>query len=302
MDIDIGYHSDIWSSSTTVSDFLGSTQLAADATYDISQVGRSIEDSLQGLTAVIKAKKNQNMIMNDQKKYYEKPRSYIMCLNATIPQTMSDHYGSYNEIENEIDTFLNAKNYIHFTDQTNNVNNELLKDIFSHNVTSYSCASQSVFAPEYSKFFVIKSFNIENIKLSFQNNIWSSTKRGNKKLSTEYSKLKPGAKIFLLFSVNKSGKFCGVAEMTSNLIHNDPRSNIWSNEVHREFPDLFQVKWLFARDIHNKLLKHFNITDSDGTFKPITHSRDVDQVSLEIGRTLLKMFANENITCSFLSS
>ena len=43
--------------------------------------------------------------------------------------------------------------------------------------------------------------------------VWSSTKEGNEKLNTAFldSTLKGNYPIFLFFSVNQSGKFCGVA-------------------------------------------------------------------------------------------
>ncbi|KAI5429838.1 hypothetical protein KIW84_034429 [Lathyrus oleraceus] len=57
-----------------------------------------------------------------------------------------------------------------------------------------------------------------DIHKSMKYNVWTSTPNGNKKLDATYqeAKEKPGdCPIFLLFSVNTSGQFVGLAEMVS---------------------------------------------------------------------------------------
>ncbi|XP_022638543.1 YTH domain-containing family protein 2-like [Vigna radiata var. radiata] len=66
------------------------------------------------------------------------------------------------------------------------------------------------------KFFVIKSYNEDNIHKSIKYNMWVSTKKGNKKLDVAYQEAqqRPGrCPVFLFFSVNTSCQFVGLAEM-----------------------------------------------------------------------------------------
>ncbi|KAG1371399.1 YTH domain-containing protein ECT4 [Cocos nucifera] len=67
---------------------------------------------------------------------------------------------------------------------------------------------------------VIKSYSEDDVHKSTKYNVWSSTPNGNKRLDGAYedaqriSAGKPGkCPVFLFFSVNASGQFCGVAEM-----------------------------------------------------------------------------------------
>ncbi|KAE8711505.1 Detected protein of confused Function [Hibiscus syriacus] len=66
------------------------------------------------------------------------------------------------------------------------------------------------------KFFVIKSYSEDDAHKSIKYNVWASTPNGNKKLDAAVcgTTEKPdGCPIFLLFSVNTSGQFVGLAEM-----------------------------------------------------------------------------------------
>ncbi|XP_033133236.1 chaperone protein dnaJ 2-like [Brassica rapa] len=56
----------------------------------------------------------------------------------------------------------------------------------------------------------------DDIHKSIKYNVWSSTSNGNKKLNAAYNKAagdKSSCPVFLIFSVNTSGQFVGLAEM-----------------------------------------------------------------------------------------
>lgn len=144
--------------------------------------------------------------------------------------------------------------------------------------------------PANSKFFIIKCNNVEHIKKSFYNSIWSSTHFGNKRLSESYKKLNTTtkAKLFLFFSVNGSGKFCGVAEMTSDL-RDDLDTSIWTES--EKFGSAFKVRWIIVRNINNKLLKRFLLPNNE--MKPVTNSRDTQEVPPLIGTVMLKLFKSQ---------
>ncbi|CDO94205.1 unnamed protein product [Kluyveromyces dobzhanskii CBS 2104] len=155
--------------------------------------------------------------------------------------------------------------------------------------------------PYGSKFFVIKSFNERNVILALQHNVWSSTKKGNRRLESEYQTLLPGARLFLLFSINKSGKFCAVAEMCSALMENDPLADIW--ETHTDayrFPNLFRVKWWFVKDVQVRQLNHL-IWEAQGERKTLGHSRDTEWVPFDIGTELIFIFNRSPSRSSLMS-
>lgn len=81
---------------------------------------------------------------------------------------------------------------------------------------------------EGSRFFVIKSYSEDDIHRSIKYEIWCSTDHGNRRLDQAFSS-SDKKKIFLLFSVNGSGHFCGVAEMISAVDYNSS-SSVWCQD------------------------------------------------------------------------
>ncbi|EMG46401.1 hypothetical protein G210_3348 [Candida maltosa Xu316] len=147
--------------------------------------------------------------------------------------------------------------------------------------------------PKTSKFFVIKSYNILDVNASFIHNIWTSTELGNKRLDKAYNDLATSGnpnidgKIFLFFSVNSSGKFCGVAEMKS-AIDFTASSDIWCEQT--RWKGIFPVEWLLIKDVPNKFFQHLKIPANE--FKPVTNSRDTQEIPFEIGISMLKIISS----------
>ncbi|KAK6463791.1 YT521-B-like domain-containing protein [Scheffersomyces coipomensis] len=148
--------------------------------------------------------------------------------------------------------------------------------------------------PKNSKFFVIKSYNILDVTSSFTHNIWTSTELGNRRLDRAFHELKSNGnyeaegKIFLLFSVNSSGKFCGVAEMKENIDFNKS-SDIWVEQT--RWKGIFPVEWLLIKDVPNRYFQHLKIPSNE--YKPVTNSKDTQEIPFEVGISMLK------IICSF---
>lgn len=82
--------------------------------------------------------------------------------------------------------------------------------------------------PEGSRFFIIKSYSEDDIHRSIKYEIWCSTDHGNRRLDQAFSS-SDKKKIFLLYSVNGSGHFCGVAEMISAVDYNSS-SSVWCQD------------------------------------------------------------------------
>ncbi|CAM0881138.1 unnamed protein product [Alopecurus aequalis] len=83
----------------------------------------------------------------------------------------------------------------------------------------YNGKDQRVDYP-YAKFFVIKSIGEADVHKSIKYGVWSSSSSGNSKLDCAYRDADKIARrnntkcpVFLFFSVNGSGHFCGMAEM-----------------------------------------------------------------------------------------
>jgi len=137
------------------------------------------------------------------------------------------------------------------------------------------------------KFFVIKSYSEDDVHKSIKYNVWSSTPNGNKKLEAAYqeAQTKPGGcPVFLLFSVNSSGQFVGLAEMVGPVDFNKT-VDFWQQD---KWIGCFSVKWHIVKDVPNSLLKHIKLENNDN--KPVTNSRDTQEVKLEQGNQVVRIF------------
>ncbi|GAB2276911.1 hypothetical protein Dimus_011621 [Dionaea muscipula] len=137
------------------------------------------------------------------------------------------------------------------------------------------------------KFFIIKSYSEDDVHKSIKYNVWSSTPNGNKKLDVAYKEAQEksgGCPVFLFFSVNTSGQFVGIAEMVGPV---DFLKNVeyWQQD---KWNGSFSVKWHVVKDVPNSLLKHITLENNEN--KPVTNSRDTQEVKLEQGLQMLKIF------------
>ncbi|KAG7951237.1 hypothetical protein I3843_13G155800 [Carya illinoinensis] len=145
------------------------------------------------------------------------------------------------------------------------------------------------FPEEYTeaKFFVIKSYSEDDVHKSIKYSVWASTQNGNKKLHAAYQEAqdKSGVcPVFLFFSVNTSGQFVGLAEMVG-AVDFEKSVEYWQQD---KWNGCFPVKWHIVKDVPNSLLKHITLENNEN--KPVTNSRDTQEVKLEPGLKMIKVF------------
>ena len=133
------------------------------------------------------------------------------------------------------------------------------------------------------RFFVIKSYSEDDIHRSIKYSIWTSTEHGNKRLNEAWNDSKGKGPIYLVYSVNGSGHFCGVAEMISG-VDSNICTGVWSQD---KWKGKFDVKWVYVKDVPNNQLRHIKLENNDN--KPVTNSRDTQEVPREKGIQLMKI-------------
>ncbi|KAJ3241473.1 hypothetical protein HDU81_000525 [Chytriomyces hyalinus] len=157
--------------------------------------------------------------------------------------------------------------------------------------------------PANARFFVIKSFREDHVFKAIKYNVWSSTEMGNKRLNQAFKDSSPSpppiptdastnrpprhrrestpsapqasGPVILFFSVNGSGHFCGVAQMTSGVDWNT-KSRVFtsgcgssgsngagggmaSSHQQQKWEGVFGVRWVFVKDVANSRLKHLRV-------------------------------------------
>eukprot|EP00696_Hemimastix_kukwesjijk_P016654 gnl/Hemi2/5136_TR1794_c0_g1_i1.p1 gnl/Hemi2/5136_TR1794_c0_g1~~gnl/Hemi2/5136_TR1794_c0_g1_i1.p1 ORF type:complete len:469 (-),score=143.40 gnl/Hemi2/5136_TR1794_c0_g1_i1:250-1656(-) len=161
----------------------------------------------------------------------------------------------------------------------------LLKDV---NPSSFPCS------PASARFFIIKSYSEEDVHKSINHNVWASTDNGNRRLNSAFHESSAAGPIYLFFSVNASGRFVGMAQMTSG-VDFSRKLNVWAQD---KWSGCFSVKWIFLKDIQNSQLRHITLPNNEG--KPVTNSRDTQEVPQPQGHELLVAFAGAKVRTSIL--
>lgn len=154
---------------------------------------------------------------------------------------------------------------------------------------------------EQALFFVIKSYSEDDIHKSIKYNVWASTPNGNKRLDNAYKLAQErmaerGTKcpVFLFFSVNASGQFCGVAEMVGP-VDFSKNMNFWQQDKWNGF---FPVKWHIIKDVPNPQFRHIILENNEN--KPVTNSRDTQEIKFPQGTEMLNIFKNFSCKTSIL--
>ena len=146
-----------------------------------------------------------------------------------------------------------------------------------------------------SKFFVIKSFSEEDVHKSIKYGVWSSSKNGNLTLNNGFNITKEkNGNVYLFYSCNGSGRFCGVAKMKTPVDENRT-FEFWTQD--NKWPGLFEVEWIFIKDVPFKEFKDIIITMKDGEIKPVSNSRDTQEIPFEQAKIMMEkieIYQNSN--------
>ncbi|CAK7345839.1 unnamed protein product [Dovyalis caffra] len=94
--------------------------------------------------------------------------------------------------------------------------------------------------------------------------------------------------------VNASGQFCGVAEMVGPMDF-EKDADYWQQD---RWNGQFPVQWHIIKDVPNSRFRHILLENNDN--KPVTHSRDSQEVKLEQGIEMLKIFKDHDAPTSIL--
>lgn len=132
-----------------------------------------------------------------------------------------------------------------------------------------------------SRFFIIKSSNVENILTSQMHNEWATTVSNQKKINEAFQSKDY---IILVFSANKSRSFQGFAVMTSFV--SDKIASYWTNENGVNLGGCFSVQWLVTCELpFQKVSNIINPLNNESVIK----SRDTTELTKEIGVQICQM-------------
>ncbi|XP_065513687.1 3'-5' RNA helicase YTHDC2 isoform X1 [Caloenas nicobarica] len=130
------------------------------------------------------------------------------------------------------------------------------------------------------RYFIMKSSNLQNIDISQQKGIWSTTPSNERKLNRAFWE---SGMVYLIFSVQGSGHFQGFARMASEI--GCEKSQDWGCAV---FGGVFKVEWIRKESIPFQFAHHLLNPWNDN--KKVQISRDSQELEPQVGEQLLQLW------------
>lgn len=163
-------------------------------------------------------------------------------------------------IANHIDNFIDFQPV-----KLNKDSNELYASTYyKQNLSLYESLLEN------SRFYIIKSSNIENIKTSQMHNEWATLVNNQKKINDGFQ---GKDYIILIFSANKSRSFQGFAILTSYVT--DKIASYWNNENGVNLGGCFSIQWLVTCELSfQKATNLVNSLNNENVIK----SRDLTEL------------------------
>ena len=217
--------------------------------------------------------KSQTRGSRGRKRYRGRYRGNYNFANRNIPQNQYFQQNQYFNPHMHQQMLYHTEMYI-LSKYRN------LIDINTKNASLYEKVDSN------SKFFVIKSFSEEDVHKSIKYGVWSSSKNGNLTLTNAYNiTLEKNGNVYLFFSCNGSGRFTGICRMKTPCDENK-HFEFWTQD--NKWPGLFEVEGLFLKDVPFKEFNHIIITMKDGEIKPISNSRDTQEIPFEQAKIMIE--------------
>ncbi|XP_017662846.1 PREDICTED: probable ATP-dependent RNA helicase YTHDC2 [Lepidothrix coronata] len=130
------------------------------------------------------------------------------------------------------------------------------------------------------RYFIMKSSNLQNIDISQQKGIWSTTPSNERKLNGAFWE---SSMVYLIFSVQGSGHFQGFARMDSAI--GCEKSQEWGSTG---FGGVFKVEWIRKESIPFQFAHHLHNPWNDN--KKVQISRDGQELEPQVGEQLLRLW------------
>ncbi|BFZ54811.1 hypothetical protein PYCC9005_001848 [Savitreella phatthalungensis] len=147
--------------------------------------------------------------------------------------------------------------------------------------------------------FVIKSFTEADVAASVLYEVWSSNEVGNWRLDRAWREGLGWRRTWLAFSVNGSGRFCGVAELVGGL-EDGTLVGVWERAGGRVWEGHFRVRWHTVVDLPTTELTHIQI---DGpTPRTIARARDTHRLEGRSAQQLLDAFRIARLRPPFIDN
>ncbi|KAJ8573975.1 hypothetical protein K7X08_010486 [Anisodus acutangulus] len=204
----------------------------------------------------------------------------------------------YERVPNDVKVSPDSLNEQNQGPRINRSKNQLVVKAYTSRAGNVDAQGNIVIhADEYNRDDFQLDLSEDDVHKSIKYNVWSSTPNGNKKLDSAFEDAQRvaagdprGCPVFLFFSVNASGQFCGVAVMTGPVnFYKD--MDFWQQD---KWTGGFPIKWHIIKDVPNPNFRHIILENNEN--KPVTNSRDTQEIHYKKGIEILKKILQEEKT------
>jgi len=138
------------------------------------------------------------------------------------------------------------------------------------------------------RYFLIKSNNFDNVNLAKQKSVWSTPRVNEIKLNKAYREC---ANVMLIFSVAESGRFQGLARLSSDCRKDEDLQVNWilpPTLSARSLNGVFKIDWITKNDLF--FTKCAYILNPWNENKPVKVGRDGQEIESHAGELLCRQF------------
>ena len=225
-------------------------------------------------------KNRTHSISNNTSDYYKK---YLVSLKGTYFTTEEPETIIKNKNNTKIDKLENLQNNLNESISTNHsvltmssnknsFSRLLLRSLYDNYLDTkyqdisilqkkYSFPFIPIEVKKNSTYFIIKSFNIENIHKAIKYGVWSTTYSGNILFDKAYVNAQSkGGEVYLFFSTNSTFAFQGIAKLKSKF--QAKSHNFWKgSDKYKAFNGSFNIEWLIIKDVPNSSLDRIHVNN-----------------------------------------
>ncbi|KAM0906921.1 hypothetical protein ACQ4PT_016458 [Festuca glaucescens] len=243
----------------------------------------------------------RKMVISEKLQPSSKPRSHVNGFTGKLSSLYWQKMGQEKKPRGSMSSEIVVKSYTSML-HIGNAQGEIIIRTDQYNRDDFQLVYPNA------KFFVIKSYSEANVHKSIKYGVWSSSLLGNRRLgrafkdaqmiTTSSSAMKRSQSafsskntsssalcpVFLFFSVSRSSHFCGVAEMVGP-VDFQKDMDFWSQD---KWTGSFPVKWHIIKNIPNATLQPILLYNNE--HKPVTFSRDTQEIHYGPGTCMLKIF------------